>query len=309
MLTNCPNCKSLISTKKAGENMCKKCGAIIYIGDPLKDEENKVIVVNPYSDVENEDSETDFTYTDRLKEKLEENSGSDDDSDLDDSDFTYEAPITRKSDEKKKSELKGVPWDRMNEIGIVEAFYQTTRDLIFKPTLFFIDMKFIVERKFIPIYGLIFAAFGVFFEMYWQGVFLEKYLPEVRPALSMMFAPEVIEKLAVAPTQEEILLKLLVGPFFAIVYPALILYFISLLMGAKTELQHYYRLMGFLAFFNVFYSIPVIGFFIALIWKAILIVKGLKVINMFSTEKALITLALFPPMLFAVVLLFSLIMT
>ncbi|HPA56828.1 MAG TPA: hypothetical protein PLT70_05305, partial [bacterium] len=43
MITECPSCKKVISVNVPGTVMCPKCNSLVFIGDPLKDEENRVI--------------------------------------------------------------------------------------------------------------------------------------------------------------------------------------------------------------------------------------------------------------------------
>ena len=43
MITECPNCNKAISVANSGMVRCPKCGALVFIGDPLKDEKNSVV--------------------------------------------------------------------------------------------------------------------------------------------------------------------------------------------------------------------------------------------------------------------------
>ena len=43
MITECPNCNKAISAAKYGITRCPKCGALVFIGDPLKNEKNSVV--------------------------------------------------------------------------------------------------------------------------------------------------------------------------------------------------------------------------------------------------------------------------
>ena len=47
MITECPNCHKTISADNFGIMTCPKCGALVFIGNPLKNEENSVIDGNP----------------------------------------------------------------------------------------------------------------------------------------------------------------------------------------------------------------------------------------------------------------------
>ena len=53
MIAECPNCHQTISVEKYGILKCPKCGSLVFIGDPLKNEEN--IIVEQSSEEEREE--------------------------------------------------------------------------------------------------------------------------------------------------------------------------------------------------------------------------------------------------------------
>ena len=81
MLTNCPKCKKVISVEKSGNTFCPKCGTYIFVGDPIKDEENKVLFnteeelkkefkSKQFEDVEDNDKEKNKKKRAELKHKI-----------------------------------------------------------------------------------------------------------------------------------------------------------------------------------------------------------------------------------------------
>lgn len=293
MISNCPRCKSLISVIGPGKTTCRKCGAYISIGDPLKDEPNAVMKETPFAEpvkpeYDEDDDRDDFD--DDIEKPKKPVMPVEEPADFSHVDDTYRRNQELKAEElaPKKDSLKGVAWDRTEELGFVEALYQTTRELIFRPTMFFIDMKYVREPKFIPFYGIIFAIIGSLFNTFWALIFIQKILP----VISYLFPKNVLAALKV-PTSPEILLQIFVAPLITIMFAALVLYGLSALMGSRTKLQNFYRLYGFVCFLDLLYIIPFFGWIIVFIWQSILIIKGLKIINMFPTGRAFMLYLLF----------------
>ena len=67
MIAECPNCKKVISVNVPGALMCPKCNSLVFIGDPLKDEENRVIKTARELKLEKTEEEA--------KKKVEEENG------------------------------------------------------------------------------------------------------------------------------------------------------------------------------------------------------------------------------------------
>jgi len=156
MLTNCPNCDELISAPSSKEIVCKKCKAIVFIGDPVKNEENRVIINNP----------------EQIKSGIKENV----DDEIDDEKIGDFFKDTIKLSIKSNKKYIGTPWDNMKKIGLANAFFYTTKELVFTPTKFFKKMTQMSGNKFFPpLYGVLFAAIGAMFFLYYMIQHLEVF--------------------------------------------------------------------------------------------------------------------------------------
>ncbi len=269
MLTSCPGCNSLISVDKKGENVCPKCGALIYVGDPLKDEENRLLLDTAPAEKPVDEEATPTVEEDEADE---------------------EQPITTLGRlEKPAGEGDGVAWDRVGELGFVEALFETSKDILTAPTKFFKDMLASSNRGFIPLYGVIFAVTGAFFKIFWFLYLFKKY----RPLIEGMLPTELLKGVEI-PSFGTLMVMIVFFPVVMIMFEAFILYLISFFLGAKSKLQSFYRMVGFVALVDIFHAIPFpFGTTIVFFWHAVLIVKGLKVLNSFSTGKALMVFVLY----------------
>jgi uncharacterized Zn finger protein (UPF0148 family) len=290
MITECPSCKKTISVVKTGVSVCPKCGAVVHIGDHLKDEENRVVKTPAQlkSEAGKKSPEKENSTEEKrgFFEKLQ--------------DISYaEEPGEKKQKKKYSGLFKGTPWDSWRTIGFGEAFYRTTIEIFRRPSGFFKDMKYAVRPGLIPIYGLIAAFLTTLFQTYWilrifQSLYpdfqtFSKSMENLAAAGFAVFGSEERLKLvfnAMYPDAPTLLFQLLISPFMSIVITAFILHLGSILLGAKTRLNHFYRMSGFIMITGLFSAVPVFGNLAGFIWRSVFVFKGTKVLNNFTNAKA-----------------------
>lgn len=278
MITECPSCKKVISVNVAGANMCPKCTALVFIGDPLKGEENRVVKTA---------KELKFEKTAEESKSRAQN----------------ENPLLNPFGEIKKTKrvgfFKGTPWDRWREIGFAEAFIRTTKEIATNPEKFFKDMKHAANPGLMPIYGIILAFLTVLFQTFWVLKLFQTYFPDfasfketmiaMGSAGASLFTDETRLKLIydqMYPDGGSLFSHLVLTPFMSIVITAFILHLGSVMLGSKTRLTHFYRMSSFIMVTGVFSIFPLIGNFAGFIWRVTLVHKGGKVLNNFQGRKA-----------------------
>lgn len=183
----------------------------------------------------------------------------------------------------------GVPWDNAGKIGFAEAIYETTRDLFLSPRRFFTAMTFSPNAsRFIPLYGVMVGVVGAAFNLFWLLWLVRHH----RPILERYVPPALLDYFGQMQTGD-ILAQVLLSPIAGIIIAAFLLFAFSLLLGARTELHHFYRLSGFTAAFDLFYAIPVIGWAVAFIWRTVLLVMGIRTITNLSLKRSFAVVALY----------------
>ncbi|HOW50771.1 MAG TPA: YIP1 family protein [bacterium] len=283
MITTCPKCQTLLSVPMPGRHACKKCGSIIEIGNPLRDEENRVIeahVAPPPPKPPAEDEEGDEWESDEV-EPAEGATARDEKPD----------PIRQAQTSDRAATVKGtlgVAWDRVGELGFIEAIFGTTRDLVTAPEKFFTEMKAVPAGKFIPFYGILIGIAGAAFNLFWMLWIVHNH----RPLVEAYIPPMLLESFMKMGTAD-IMAQILLSPIVNIVVASFMLFGFSVLFGADTKLQHFYRLAGFTAAFDIFYAIPVVGWLIAFIWRSVLIVKGIRVVTDLPGRRAALVFLLY----------------
>lgn len=288
MITDCPHCKKVISVKVTGSTICPKCSALIFIGDPIKDEENKVIKtpaeLNKNKNLESAPKKPEVEIPAEKEENGEE-----------------ETPFFPKKKPVRKGFFKGTAWDSWTETGFAEALLKTTADIFTAPTKFFRDMKHTINPGMIPIYGIVMAFLTVLFQTFWTLKIFHSFFPNFETfKLSIARLAEINALLVIDETKLKIIfesmypetsmlvMQLLLSPFMIIVITAIILHLGSILLGSKVRLAVFYRMSGFIMVTGIFSVIPIIGNFAGFIWKVILVYKGGIAINRFSRKRAVI---------------------
>ena len=274
MIAECPHCHEVISVEKNGKTVCPKCNSLIYVGDPLKDEENRVI---------------------KTPEELEQG----------------EREKQKKREEKEFGQLSkdllnnirniagvGTPWDNIAFLGFNEAFYRTTKELICSPADFFKKMVAMPMASIFPLYGAIVALAAAAFQIFWNLNIFNRFFPDLesftefvsKTAATIPFLqdPSNVKMLyeAMHPEFSSVLAQLFLTPVFSILITSLILSSVSFLTGSRARIVHYYRMGSFVMVTGLCNIIPVLGPCISLLWRFVLIYKGVKITNNFSNSKA-----------------------
>lgn len=278
MITECPNCHKTISADNFGIMTCPKCGALVFIGNPLKNEENSVIDGNP------RDKEAE---ADGQSAKIDEN--------------INKIKIVLKKIKVLAS--PGTPWDCISDLGFTDAFFLTTKEVLLQPEQFFQKMKSCVKPSFLPLYGIIAALAASLFQIFWALKIFQSSFPDFA---SFKAAVSSFESAAIPLLKDDVALKavfdmmnpepsmllfqIVLSPFMAIVFTAFILHTGSTLLGSNTRLVHFYRMSSFIMATGLFNIIPILGNFISFVWRTVLVYKGGKVLNRFSERKARIYL-------------------
>jgi len=280
VLTSCPHCHQPISVPGPGPRSCPKCRALIFVGEPMRDEENRVLR-EPEKDPENPQPQQD-----------EESEEFEDVGPAEGAHARGEVPSPERrlrSAAREPLWTPGVPWDNADKIGFTEAIYETTRDLFLSPRRFLTAMVFApMPSRFIPLYGVIVGTVGAAFNLFWLLWLVRNH----RPLLERYVPSALLDYFGQMQTGD-ILAQVFLSPIAGIVIAAFLLFAFSLLLGARSELHHFYRLSGFSAAFDLFYAIPVVGWAIAFIWRTVLLVMGIRAITNLSLKRSLAVFALY----------------
>ncbi|HSA32783.1 MAG TPA: Yip1 family protein [bacterium] len=274
MITTCPRCDSLLSVPMPGPHQCKHCGVIIKVGDPLKDEKDILLEEKNSGPAETPVSPGGLTR------RWREGEGESEDERDDQEPFEEMLAPPRP--------LSGVAWDRMAELGFADALYQTTRDIITAPERFFTDMKEAAGPRFIPLYGILFSIGGAALNLFWVLWIIRHHRPIVET-----FVPAQFLDLMSGMGTADIVAQVFLSPVVNIIVAAFILFGFSILFGARAQLHHFYRLVGFTAVVDLLYGIPVIGWIVAFLWRMALLVKGVRVLTDLSPVRAALVFILY----------------
>jgi len=258
--------------------MCRKCRAVIFVGDPMRDEESRVL-------------QEEVNLLPGINETDEEEARDDGDAEPDEEIKENNEAAQETSFVSKGPGLYfpfGVPWDFIKEIGFVEAMYETTRDLLLSPRLFFLRMRMHLKSGFIPLYGVLVGIVGAAFNLFWVLWLVRNH----RPILERYVPPQLLDYFAAMQTGD-ILAQVFLSPIVGIIIAAFILFAFSLLFGARAELRHFYRLTGFTAALDLFYAIPFVGWAVAFLWRSVLLIIGMHIITELPMRKVIVIFFLY----------------
>lgn len=278
MITECPNCSKAISVANSGMVRCPKCGALVFIGDPLKDEKNRV-VDSASEERKEKESDKEAEINENIR-KIQ----------------SVLKKITVVTD-------SGTPWDRVSQIGFADAFFLTTKEILLTPEAFFYKMKVCRKPSFLPLYGIVAAFAASLFQIFWALKFFKTAFPDFasfKAAVSSSGAsvlPLLQEEAALKavfdmmnPEPAMLVAQLLISPFMAIVFTAFILHTGSTLLGSNTRLVHFYRMSSFIMVTGLFNIVPVLGNIVSFVWRAVLVYKGGRILNGFDERRSRIFL-------------------
>ena len=274
MITECPNCHKTISVAKFGMTTCPKCGALVFIGDPLKDEANSVV---------------DRNLKDKEQETIDQNK-------------KINENIKKITVVLKKIQVlasPGTPWDMISEIGFADAFFMTTKEVLFQTEQFFQKMKSCAKPSFLPLYGIIAALAASLFQTFWALKFFQTSFPDFASfkaavssigteALPLLGDEKALQAIfdMMNPEPSMLFFQIVLSPFMSIVFTAFILHTGSTLLGSRTRLIHFYRMSSFIMSTGLLNIIPVLGNLTSFCWRAVLVYKGGKIVNDFSERQA-----------------------
>ncbi len=283
MLTSCPHCHQPITVPGPGPCACPKCRALIFVGEPLRDEENRILRT-PEEKPEKPQTEP--------VEEFDEEDGFDDVGPAEGAHARGEIPSPERRSQSAARDplwIIGVPWDHAENIGFTEAFYETTRKIFLSPRHFFTAMVFSAKAsRFIPLYGVIVGTVGAAFNLFWILWLVRHH----RPLLERYVPPALLDYFGQMQTGD-ILAQVFLSPIAGIVIAAFLLFAFSLLLGARTDLYHFYRLSGFTAAIDLFYAVPLLGWVIAFVWRSVLLVIGVHTITNLSLKRSFAVFALY----------------
>ena len=280
MITECPNCNKAISVAIYGLTRCPKCGALVFIGNPMKNEKNSVVEAVPKEHKEASPEEAE------LNESLKK--------------------IKVVLKKIKVSFSSGTPWDLISEIGFADAFFLTTKEVLLMPEQFFYKMKTCKKPSFFPLYGLIAALAASLFQIFWALKFFQSAFPDFASfkaavssfgtdALPLLNDENALKAIfgMMNPEPSMLFFQIVLSPFMAIVFTAFILHTGSTLLGSNTRLVHFYRMSSFIMATGLFNIVPVLGNMVSFVWRAVLVYKGGKVLNGFDERKARVYLVFY----------------
>ena len=190
---------------------------------------------------------------------------------------TYEGQIREISSEERPAPS----WESGE--GFIEAFIQTTREVLFSPTQFF---KKITGSKgyWAPlIYGVICGVIGACMAILWQWLFASKFIPAQVLAMVPFFSIFLIIFLIALPVM--IAFSLLLGS--AITHLC-----VMIVGGNKKGFETTFRALAYAYSGNLFGFIPFIGSSIGGIYTLVLTIFGVREGHEISTGKAVLAVLL-----------------
>ena len=177
-------------------------------------------------------------------------------------------------------EKKHVPWETGE--GFLEAFFRTTREVLFSPSLFFKRVG-AGEGYWSPlIYGVICGIIGLGGALFWQWLVLSHLFP--------------IQRFSVVPHGFILTVITIAMPFiaaFSILVGSIITHLCLMIVGgSKNGFESTFRAVSYAWSGYLFGIIPLIGGTIGWIYSVILIIFGIREGHGISTGKAVLAVLL-----------------
>jgi len=173
-----------------------------------------------------------------------------------------------------------VPWEDIENVGFFQGLILTARGSVFSPAEFFSRMP--LRRGLLnPLtYGLILETVGNM-AGYLSGFLVENPLfPQAHLTGSLMMIVGV-------------LIPVIAG-LWLILWALLLHVSLFLVGGANEDFEASFRIVAYSSAPDLLNAVPVVGSFIALVWKLSILIPGVREVHCISTAKA--TAAVFLPL-------------
>ncbi len=200
----------------------------------------------------------------------------------------FSHPDTASADGKNDIRTQS-PWENRAGLGLWKAIFETLKEVLFSPGLFFRRLQFEGSRSDPLAFGLLTGSIGGMFSMFWQllitsgGMLFLVDAMTGRHSLALVF-------LAVSLV---IPIFVLIGLFIS---SAVWHLFLLLFRGAGNGFEATFRLVCYSQSAQVFGIIPFVGGWVSIIWQIVVQIIGLKEIH--ETAYSRVILAFLIPFVF-----------
>lgn len=160
-------------------------------------------------------------------------------------------------------EKQPIPWQKRKELGLIKAFWQTAKQVLFKPGVFFNNLE-IKDSYSEPFYFWIINITFIFIVMIIYNILFAKGGGIVALLILLVLSP--------------LLIFMVVG----------VMHLGVLLFRGKGGFKGTFNLLAYSSITGIFNIIPFIGGLVAGVWGAVVWVIGFKRIHKFGTPRAIL---------------------